>query len=289
MRLTTPQLDFVVIGAQKAGTTSLHQYLGAHPDVFMSRNKELHFFVEGLYGRNGWDCGWEKGWGWYEAQFAEAGSAVAIGESSPSYATYPLREGIAERIAASLPGVRLVYLLRHPVERARSEYTHNVINGQERRPIERALLEDPRYLAKSSYAMQVDQYLSHVRRDQLLLVVSERLRLERAATMQRIFEFLGVGSSLPHGVLDQEFHRTEQKAVPSRAGNLARRVPGYAMVARVSPDTVRRAYRVATRARHDPRSATVPHHVRIELLSRLGPDLERLRTLCPEAPDAWDL
>lgn len=281
--------NFLVIGAQKAGTTSLHSYLAAHPQVFMARNKELHFFVEGLNGRNGWDCGWEKGWRWYEDQFAAAQNALAIGESSPSYSTYPLRGEVAARITEHLPGVRLIYLLRHPVERARSEYVHNVVLGQERRPIEQALLEDPRYLTKSSYALQIDQYLARLPSERLLLVLAEDLRQQRDMTMARIWTFLGVDSFAAGSAQDREFHRSADKVALSRAGHLARRLPGYASVARWSPDWARRSYRRLARSRWQPESAVISSHLRHQLEARLRADLDRLQILYPHAVESWGL
>lgn len=97
-RVTLP--NFLVIGAMKAGTTSMHRYLDAHPDVFMATQKELNFFIEEL--------NWSKGLGWYEERFAEAGDATARGEASPGYAGYPVRRGVPERIAATLPDARFV-------------------------------------------------------------------------------------------------------------------------------------------------------------------------------------
>lgn len=282
--------NFLVIGAMKAGTTSLRQYLAAHPQVFMSRNKELHFFTDGLYDpRRGWDSGWEKGWAWYEQQFAAAGDAVARGESSPSYTAYPFRKGVPARIAEGLPDVRLVYLLRHPLERARSEYVHKRLNGRESRPMGTALLDDPVYLDKSRYATQMEQYLAHFPRDRILAVLTEDLRDDRAATMARIFEFLGIDPNPGGLALDKEFHRSEDKEGVSKLKRLTRHLPGYTRIAHRSPAVVRRVYRTATRLRDDPRAASVPGPVVAELHQRLRPDLERLRSLVPSAIERWGL
>ena len=78
--------NFLVIGAAKAGTTSLYHYLRAHPQIYMSERKELNFFIE--------KDGWEKGQEWYEKQFERAGDAVAIGEASPNHSKYPLFPGV---------------------------------------------------------------------------------------------------------------------------------------------------------------------------------------------------
>ena len=113
--------NLIVIGAAKCGTTSLHAYLDEHPEIAMSREKELHFFVD----RKNWGRGIE----WYEAQFDA--SAPVRGESSPGYSAYPLYEGVAERMARVVPDAKLVYLVRDPVERVVSHYTHRTVNWPE--------------------------------------------------------------------------------------------------------------------------------------------------------------
>ena len=114
--------SFLVIGAMKAGTTSLYHYLHAHPQVFMPSIKELDFFVAG--------GNWGRGLHWYQKQFAGAGpGAVAVGEASTMYTKYPSVDGVPERIAAHLPEVRLVYVVRDPIDRIRSHYRHRVAVG----------------------------------------------------------------------------------------------------------------------------------------------------------------
>src|SRR5207244_8421308 len=81
---------FLVIGAMKSGTTSLYRYLQAHPDVFMSEQKELNYFTQGA------NQNWEKGLAWYQAQFEQAGKARAVGEASTNYTKYPQFQGVPE-------------------------------------------------------------------------------------------------------------------------------------------------------------------------------------------------
>src|SRR5262245_43211435 len=99
--------NLIVIGAGKCGTTSLHLYLGLHPEISMTQQKELNFFVAEL--------NWRRGLGWYEEQFRE-GTPVR-GESSVAYSEYPQRQGVPERMAALVPDVNIVYCVRDPFER----------------------------------------------------------------------------------------------------------------------------------------------------------------------------
>src|SRR5690242_1505303 len=107
--------NFLVIAPPKTGSTSLHRYLEAHPEVFMSEQKELRFFIE---QRN-----WNRGLAWYERHFRNAAGAKAVGEASPGYALYPLYQGVPERIASVLgTRCRFLYVVRNPVDRIRSHY-----------------------------------------------------------------------------------------------------------------------------------------------------------------------
>ena len=92
----------IVIGAAKCGTTSVHEYLDDHPEVAMSAEKELNFFVE--------EKNWPRGIAWYESQFDP--DAPVRGESSPTYTAYPEYHGVPERIRSVVPDAKLIYLVR---------------------------------------------------------------------------------------------------------------------------------------------------------------------------------
>ena len=198
---------FLVIGAMKAGTTSLYAYLGAHPDVFMADPKELDFFVE---GKN-----WERGLEWYEERFAAAGGAAARGEASTNYTKHPFFPGVPERIRPVLPDARLVYVVRHPIRRMVSQYLHHVAEYGERSPAPEVLLTNPMIFACSDYAMQIERYLEHFPREQLLIVTSEDLHDRRAETLRRIYGFLGVDADRTPPNVGEKLHRTEEKAAPT--------------------------------------------------------------------------
>jgi hypothetical protein len=208
--------NFIVIGAMKAGTTSLYQYLKGHDQVFMPAIKELDFFVA--------ESNWCRGIGWYRRQFNTAGDAQARGEASTLYTQYPTHRGVPERMARVLPGVRLVYVVRDPVERMRSHYEHLVITGAEKSPPEVALLENPVYLDCSKYAMQLQRYLDHFPREQILIVTSEALKFDRRATIERVYDFLGVDPTHLPEVLDIEFYQTARRRTYPPAVLWARRL-----------------------------------------------------------------
>src|SRR3954465_14378495 len=135
--------NLIIIGGLKCGTTSVHHYLGLHPEIGMSRPKELNFFVEEL--------NWPLGADWYRGHFT--GDERVQGESSPHYTNEPRFAGVAERIHGLLPEARIVYIVRDPIDRMLSHYLHNVAGGYESRPLEEAL-DDPHsaYVHRSLYA-----------------------------------------------------------------------------------------------------------------------------------------
>ena len=107
---------FLVIGAAKSATTSLHVELGRHPSVYLPALKEIMFFSH--------DKNYVRGWQWYLSRFHDAGDALAIGEVSPQYAHRARYPDTAERIAKCLPDVKLIFIARNPLERIRSNWRH---------------------------------------------------------------------------------------------------------------------------------------------------------------------
>ncbi|HWG97924.1 MAG TPA: sulfotransferase [Pilimelia sp.] len=187
----------LIIGAMKCGTTALHGYLGRHPAVAMSAPKELNFFLGPATAAaasrpdpDAWAAGnWHRGLDWYAAQF-DPGAAVR-GESSPGY-TSPAHPYAAERIAAHLPDVRLVYLVRDPVDRALSQYRHHVRGGTEHRPVATALFApDSQYLDRSRYLARLEPYLSRFDTGRIAVVALEELRADPRRVLADLCVFLG--------------------------------------------------------------------------------------------------
>lgn len=189
--------DFLIIGAMKSGTSSLHRYLGSHPDVFASNKKELNFFK--FPGGDVDD---------YAANFADAAGAKAVGESSPNYMKLHQFPGTADRIADVLPGVRLICVLRNPIDRIVSHYNHNERQGRERRPFADAIRSDAKYLMTSRYSWQLSHYLKRFDRDQLYVVTAEDLREHRSSAVAGALRFLSVDETGPVDV-EETYHVTQ--------------------------------------------------------------------------------
>lgn len=173
--------DVIIAGMMKAGTTSLYRWLDPHPSVVFCEQKEPHFFTHQ----------WHRGVGWYEAMFADEPRDALRFEASQSYTHPDLAATAAQRIRATLPHVRLIFVLRDPLARARSEYRHQVMMGREKRPFSRALL-DPRspYLRRSCYGTTLRPYLDHFSRDRLLFLEFSKLVDEDPEEWQRLLDWL---------------------------------------------------------------------------------------------------
>lgn len=183
--------DFLVIGAMRSGTTSLARWLRAHPQAFVPATKELHFF----------DLHWDEGVEWYERHFDAAGGASAAGEATPNYLYH---RSVPDRIAKLLPEVRLVAVLRNPVDRAWSHYWMNVEKGRERLSFEDALTAEPERLAnedapwrwayvdRGHYAEQLRRYEQRFGRQRMHVLLFDDMRADAAGSYQAVCRFLGI-------------------------------------------------------------------------------------------------
>lgn len=195
--------NLIVIGAMKCGTSAVHRYLDAHPDIAMSREKELNFFYGGDTGN------WHRGAQWYAAQFPDA---PVRGEASPGY-TSPSYPSVASRMAALIPEARLVYLVRDPIQRAISQYRHHRAEGAEQRPVAEALLDPAsQYIARGRYFERLEPFLDHYPREHILVVTQEALLTDRRTTVGALFGFAGVDDRFWSQQLDRRWHTARMTA-----------------------------------------------------------------------------
>ena len=167
----------------------------------MSRAKELNFFVA--------RGSWAQGVDWYAAQFNPA--APVRGESSPAYTNYPIHDGIPARMHSVVPDAKLVFVVRDPLERIVSQYLHDYSAGKQDKPIEEVLAEGSathNYVVRSKYFFQLEQYLPYFPPESILVLAQEDLLHDRAETMRRAFEFVGVEPSFYHPKFERMKHRT---------------------------------------------------------------------------------
>jgi len=179
---------FFVIGAMKSGTTSLYDHLRTHPEIYASSIKEPSFFTQEAPTH-------EKVSEYKDLYSATTKEEWAL-EGSTNYSKYPSFQGVPERIHSMFPDAKLIYILRHPVERIYSHYIHNLSVGREHRPFEKAVrAQDQHYLNVSRYYLQLSQYLAVFSAENILVFTFEEFLQRKVATLQRIFSFLGLNSS----------------------------------------------------------------------------------------------
>lgn len=208
---------FLLIGGMKCGTTSLYQYLARHPGVERGSKEEVHYF----------DLNYHRSLLWYRAHFpyrGRGGEGPIAGDDTPYYLFHPL---VPERVARDLPDVRLVVLLRDPVARAYSHYSHEHRRGREQLPFEQALAreegrlegEEERmrenalhvswehmrysYMSRGRYAEQLARWFHHIPRERFLVMQSEEMFRDPAPVVDRTLEFLNLP---PMGPIEYEVH-----------------------------------------------------------------------------------
>lgn len=178
--------DFLVIGAMKAATTSLYEDLKRHPGIFLPLDKEPEDLASdevltprGLQG--------------YARLFRDARPGQLVGEASTAYSKRPDVEGVAER-ARALMGERLkiIYMVRDPIERMVSHYRHDWLEGAVVGAIGETLLREPRYVNYSRYHYQLEPWILAFGWDQILVVRFEDYTRDRVTALSRILHFLGV-------------------------------------------------------------------------------------------------
>ena len=272
--------NLVVVGGLKCGTTSLHHYLNLHPEIAMSRPKELNFFVAEL--------NWGLGPQWYASHFERA--APIRGESSPHYTNLPRFAGVAERMRELLGEARIIYMVRDPIDRMLSHYLHNVGGGYESRPIEVALADpSSAYVSRSRYAMQAEPYLRAFGTDNVLVLTREELHDDRLATMRRAFEFCEVEPGFRSPQFEREWETGSGKSSGGfRVMDRAVRVPGLRALDRNFdrlPESLRWLVELVV---HDPGSGAAPKPeldpgLRARLAELLRQEVERLEELTGRA------
>jgi hypothetical protein len=206
-------LDFIIIGAQKAGTTSLFRYLEPHPQIYMPPGKEAPYFSS--------DETFSRGWEWYLREyFGDAPVDRLWGKATPDYMAEPR---VVERIKNTLPDVKLIALLRNPAERAYSQYLMALRNGCEARSFEEAVidllkpdaLEEARnrptpsngYIVRGEYYRILTAFYGLFPSQQIAVYFTEELKRDPKQVLKTVFQFLGVSCDFAPPNLGTIYHK----------------------------------------------------------------------------------
>ena len=205
--------DFLIIGAGKCGTTSLNYYLGNHPQILLPNNKEINFFSKNF------TCDWD----WYLSQFPSItdNSKFITGEASPSYFFMP---HVPERIFQLAPNIKLIVLLRNPVDRSISAYYQNRKTGKVTQTLEEVVMREIKHAKKLSkdelsyaggivlqglYFWKLQRWLQIFPREQFLILPSEDFFAHPAQIMKQVCQFL----EIPEFIV-QKYHKLNIGAYP---------------------------------------------------------------------------
>jgi hypothetical protein len=174
---------FLIIGAMKAATSTLHAQLAAQPGIFMATPKEPNFFSD--------DDQWQRGIDWYRSLFASAPAGAIRGEASTHYTKLPDLPLAVSRARQTLIEPRLIYLMRHPIERLISHYSHLWLENGVAEPIEQAIPRRPELVDYGRYAMQLRPWVAAFGKQSILPLFAERLAAHPQEELERAAAFIG--------------------------------------------------------------------------------------------------
>jgi hypothetical protein len=262
--------NFLLIGAEKAGTTTLAAVLESHPEIFMCEPKEPRFFSHH----------WERGVEWYETLFRGAGGHKAVGEASPSYTCSVGPSRIPSRIASTLEEVRFLYSVRNPIDRLVSHYRHGIRYGwfPATTSLEEAVEQCPLLTEGSQYHGQLDQFRPYFEPSLWRILVFEDWTAN-PESLRSAFEFLGVDRAHPISLMCR--NATPEKPLYGPwlnrcSGAFRRRFP----TARC-PGGLRRGLEFWARALRRPiPDPEISPAFREQLIATFRPGVDRLSALC---------
>lgn len=203
---------FMIIGAQKCGTTSLHNYLNSSQQIYFPKYpQELHYFDD--------EHNYSKGIGWYLSHFSEAKQNQLIAQTSPFYLFNPL---CPERIYQMSPSIKLIVILRDPIERAYSHYLHQVKKNTETMSFEDAILfENKRiqqdynsyrrysYVERGRYFTQLERYRKLFGKDNILVLQTEEMFINTVDTVKKCFKFLKINYDINEKYLTKVYNSSK--------------------------------------------------------------------------------
>jgi hypothetical protein len=324
--VTAIALDFLGIGAPKAGTTSLHEYLRTHPQLWLPEAKEQPFFTnDSAYGE-GWDSfaavafhGAPPGRRYGKITPHYMGGPVAWHDATAAAETEPATAVTARRIAERFPGVQLIAMVRDPVERAISSYWQTTVLGDDDRPLNQSLEEElspdalaaararptdgHQHIVAGEYGQMIEAYLRHFPREQLFVGSQSVLGDDPMALLRDLYRFLGVADAhVPPnlGVRYQVRGTGRRSRVLGTLPRLVKETPGLRHAWNAIPDRTRASARAHLRTlahrldqRRPARNEGMDERPDPALIERLqqhyAPDVALLETLVGPVPGVTDL
>lgn len=267
--------DFIIVGAMKCGTSTLAAQLGAQPGLFMTDPKEPNYFSD--------DDVYALGPQWYEALFEGASDEDIKGEASTHYTKLPTYPDTLSRMTGRLERVKIIYLIRNPVERAVSHYIHEWTMGVTTDEITKAFERHEELVAYGRYAEQIAPFVAAYGKENVQVLSLETLKRAPQDTLEEVCGFLGYsGRPVWH----------EEQAQVNASAERIRRFPMHGLIfdnpvaatlrRALIPQAVRDRIKKSRQMRDRPE---LPAPLRLRLEREFARDYDRLRELFPERAD----
>jgi hypothetical protein len=272
--------DFLLIGAPKAGSTSLWRYLRQHPSIYTPDLKEPNFFCD-----NG---GRFPDWSWYDDLFANADDDQVTGEASVAYSLVERNPSTPGRIAEHLPDVRLLYIVRHPLERIESAWQHHIYK---RNPVPRdfgvAVQEFRELIEGTLYMRNLNRYREHIPDERIRVLLLSDLADCPDATLQDCDSFLGVDPDRrPPLTMDPQNETDGKTVLPRPVDWLSKN--GLSMITASIPDAITAPVKQLIE-RPLPERPSWPFTAYRHAMHHLRDDAESILTYAGKPNDFWDL
>lgn len=266
--------DFIIIGAMKCGTSTLQAQLAAQTGVFMTTPKEPNFFSD--------DAVFARGMGWYRNLFAQAGAGDLKGEASTHYTKLPTYPQTIARLRPHCPSLRLVYMIRNPLQRAISHYIHEWSEGRMGEDPVAEFARHPEMVDYGRYAYQIAPWIDSYGPDSVMLTSLEQLKADPQGELTRIAAHIG---------LDQPPSWQEDLGAQNVSAERVRKIPfqnvliynpvATALRRTLVPKRLRNAIRDSRKISNRPE---LPAALRGQLEARFLSDRQDLATFFPDHP-----
>lgn len=272
--------DFIVIGAMKCATSTVCAYLEDHPEVFMVAGGEPRFFSHDEF--------FARGTGWYEGLFAARTTERICGEGSNDYAAGQLYPEAAARMAAFCPDLRLIYMVRHPLDRIASAWVEDRVNQGDNIPasVDQAVTRMPaRYIDQSLYWKNLSRYRSLFDDSQIFIGFMEDLTTDRAAFFARLAGFLGITPGI--GIRRGHVNSSQGKRVPSAGYTAVNRLPFSATLKRLVPKALRQGVKDRLLSRPVDEKPKLSAEVKARIVPQLREDARQFLAHCGKDETYW--
>lgn len=275
--------DLLVIGAMKAATSTVSDYLESHPDVFMVSGEDPNFFAH--------DDKWDNGQDWYRGLFAGRTTERLAGESSNSYTNVANFPHAAARAASLVPDAKLIYMVRHPVDRIISAWLQYRVDQPAVAPLtlDGTVTEQAdAYVVSSMYWHQLQAWRAHYCDDQILVLFMDEMKASPDTFYPQIDAFLDLAPAPK--VEAKVVNPSAGKRAPNARYNALKSLPGVRSAARaLLPEAMRRKVVKGVLSSEITERPAFSDAVKAELLARLEPDVAEFLRYCGKPADYWTL